>query len=83
MAYRIFLRPSNVDFDNAINAYPSFDIFPGDNRNILISKVNLLSISSEDNPCIEGDFSIETSCIYKKVFIFMLINSLGGSIFYM
>ena len=75
MAYRIFLRPANVDFDNAINAYPSFDIFPGDKRNILMSKVNLLSISSNENPCIEDDISIETSCIYKKVLLFLLLNT--------
>ena len=63
--FRIFLRPSNVDFDNAINTYPSFVVHPGDDRTIQISKVNLMSISSEDNPCIEEDIPIEESCIYK------------------
>ena len=65
--FRLFLRPSNVDFDNAINAHPSFEIYPGDKRTIQISKVNLLSISSEDNPCIEEDVPIEVACIYKMV----------------
>ena len=67
IGFRIFLRPSNVDFDNAINAYPSFEIYPGDKRTIQISKVNLMSISSDDNPCIEEDIPIEDSCVFKMV----------------
>ena len=64
--FRIFLRPSSVEFDNAINSYPNFDVYPGDKKTILFSKTNLNSISSKENPCIDANIPIQVSCVHEK-----------------
>ena len=65
--FTLYVHPSNANLYNLDNDFPYFTIRPGDNREILLSKINLQSISTPTNPCLSDEAITGDSCVMKKV----------------
>ena len=70
---RAFIHPSNVDIDNAMLTYPNFVIKPGNFRSIYLTKVNIVSLSSKQNPCFAEETLIGYACISNMVVVIFVV----------
>ena len=65
--YQVLLHPPDMDIDSAMLSYPNFKVDQGDFREIKLSKVNIFSLSSKENPCYDDDALFDTACAVEKV----------------
>ena len=65
--YHVLLHPPHVDIDSAMLSYPKFIVDKDDSREIKLSKVNIFSLSSTENPCYNDDTLFDTTCAVEKV----------------
>ena len=65
--FTLYVHPSNADFYNLDNDFLTFNIRPGGNAKIFLSKINLQSISTPNNPCLNDEAITGDSCVMKKV----------------
>ena len=65
--YQVLIHPPDVDIDSAMLSYPNFIVDQGDFREIKLSKVNIFSLTSKENPCFDDDALFGTACAVEEV----------------
>ena len=65
--YQLYLHPPDEDIDSAILSYPQFEVNQGEIKKIKLSKVNLFSLSSDENPCYNDHTLFDETCAVDKV----------------
>ena len=65
--YWVLIHPSSKTLLNDESSYRSVKIHKTEAKTVTLSKINLESISSQDNPCISDDSPTDMVCRMEKV----------------